>query len=230
MPGRPGASTIVVSPAVRKNARSTTRSPGRGRADKSADKKQDLLRHALAALAEVGFSRINLRDVAARSNVSLGVIHYYFADKHDLLISCVSLYKEEFIARLERAIDIATEADTLPALMIDILVHSAENDAQTHRLWYDTRTQALFDPIFQPLVEDIECRLITVIRRFLDKMQALGDGVCEVAQDALGIYLMLDGCFRYFLQQRLSNVQVAAAMRERLNGELKRILIRHSPS
>lgn len=193
-------------------------SPGRSR----PDKRRELAQHALSALAELGFARLNLREVATRSGVALGVIHYYFTDKKELLIYCVGLYKDAFIQTLEAQI---ASADNLPALksrVIIALVQSVEEQGHIHRLWYDIRAQALFDTAFQPVVDDHEARLIGVVQKFLDKMRALG-GRPEMREhaEALDAYLTLDGWFRYFLQQHLAgNPQARKLFRQRLGGLL----------
>ena len=52
-----------------------------------SDRRQELAQHALSALAELGFARLNLREIASRSGVALGVIHYYFEDKKEPCLS-----------------------------------------------------------------------------------------------------------------------------------------------
>src|SRR5580704_10522229 len=101
---------------------------------RSADKKRELAMHAISSLAELGFARINLRDVAQRSGVSLGVIHYYFDSKTDLLICCVSLYKEDFIVGLKDMIAQAQQVDKLQADVADYLASTIDLHAHIHRL------------------------------------------------------------------------------------------------
>ena len=125
------------------------------------------------ALTELGFARLNLREIAARSGVALGVIHYYFKDKKDLLIYCVGLYKDAFIQNLEEQIASADNLRALESQFITALVQSVEDQGHIHRLWYDIRAQALFDTAFHPVVDDHEARLIGVVRQFLDKTRAL---------------------------------------------------------
>jgi AcrR family transcriptional regulator len=167
-----------------------------------ADKRRELALHTLTALAELGFARINLREVAARSGAQLGSIHYYFEDKTDLLVCAVRLYKDEFILGLEQLIGKAEDAGTLVEECSAALGQSIADQPHMHRLWYDVRAQALFDPAFRPLLEELETQLAEVTGRFLDKLRRFG--ARGVPDDALATYLQIDAWFRYCLQRRLS--------------------------
>ena len=85
-------------------------------------------------MAELGFARINLREIAARSGVALGVIHYYFEDKNELMIRCVGLYKDAFEARCGETIATAESVAVLQKQFIDELVLALEKHAHAHRL------------------------------------------------------------------------------------------------
>ncbi|MHB1691535.1 MAG: TetR/AcrR family transcriptional regulator [Thiomonas sp.] len=198
------------------------RQPGRSRSGwqsgKPPDKKLELARHALASLAELGFARINLREIATRSGVSLGVIHDYFEDQNELLIDCVGLYKEAFIRALEERIDVAESASALLSEFVDVLVRAAQDQARTHRLWYDVRAQALFDASFRPAVDDLENRMVGVVQRLLDRVRTLGGELAPNSPiDATSAYVTIDGWFRYFLQQHIAgDVRACASLRQRL--------------
>jgi AcrR family transcriptional regulator len=197
--------------------------PIRKTSPKSADKKRELALHAISSLAELGFARINLRDVAQRSGVSLGVIHYYFDSKTDLLISCVSLYKEDFIIGLKDLIAQAQRIDKLQADITDYLANTIDLHAHIHRLWYDVRAQAQFDAAFQPAVAEVETALIDVFRVLLGKMHELDIEVRHT--DPLKLYITLDGWFRYFLQRKLMNeADAIASFRQRVLAEFAAVL------
>ncbi len=185
---------------------------------KSAEKRRELAQHAITSLSELGFARINLRDVAQRSGVSLGVIHYYFESKTDLLICCVGLYKEDFIAGLTDLIAQARKVDKLAAGVADYLADTVDRHAHFHRLWYDVRAQAQFDCAFQPAVDEVERALTEVFRALLAKLQELQIDCGE--HDPLRLYILIDGWFRHFLQRRLMNESGAIdAFRSRVLAE-----------
>ncbi len=171
-----------------------------------AERRIELAQHALAALAELGYARVNLREIATRSGLSLGVIHYHFKDKNELLAAAVTLYKEAFLQHVEACIVAATDramlADSLGALLRKAVIEHG----MTHRLWYDIRAQALFDQTFLELVSDLEDRLIRVIQQGLKRLSALdlqqGQSAASIPSiDPTLVYITLDGWFRYYLQR-----------------------------
>src|SRR6202007_3228864 len=61
--------------------------------DKFAARRDELAGAALQTLAELGYARTSLREIAQNSEFSHGVLHYYFSDKQDLLTHCVRQYE-----------------------------------------------------------------------------------------------------------------------------------------
>ena len=57
----------------------------RPRDRKSALRRDQLAESALQTLGELGYARTSLRDIAANSEFSHGVVHYYFTDKTELI-------------------------------------------------------------------------------------------------------------------------------------------------
>src|SRR5882724_4138226 len=74
----------------------TTRRPNRpsdrierARVDKFSARRIELAEAALETLAELGYARTSLREIAQKSEFTHGVLHYYFSDKVDLICCCV---------------------------------------------------------------------------------------------------------------------------------------------
>ncbi len=164
-----------------------------------------------------------MRDIAVRSGVSLGVIHYYFASKTDLLIYCVALYKEEFIAGLKDLIARAehSDKDWQPGLPIS-WPDTIDSQAHIHRLWYDVRAQAQFDDAFQPVVEEFEVLLTNIFEVLVAKLREL-DVDCSAAEP-LKLYIALDGWFRYCLQRKLmGDAEATGMLRHRVLAEFSSV-------
>src|SRR5580698_7702400 len=62
-------------------------------ADKYDQRRNELAESALRTLGERGYTRTSLREIATNSEFSHGVVHYYFADKLELIVYCVRYYK-----------------------------------------------------------------------------------------------------------------------------------------
>ncbi len=185
------------------------------RSDKRNGKKRALAEHTLATLSQLGYARTSLRDIAEQSGVSVGILHYYFEDKTALISYCVQLYKDDFVARLDAVLTAAGPRRSIAEGFIDRLVEAVEADAETHRLWYDIRAQALFDESFHGVVADLERAMIELCGRLLQRLDIKG-----VAP--LDVYLGADGLFRYHLQRKLAGDATAVGdLREALAAMLE---------
>ena len=97
------------------------------------------------------------------------------------------------------------------------------DDAPMHRLWYDLRTQAMFDEVLRPDVLMIDATLEDMIRRVLSRYAELS-GFPLVA-DSPTAYAMLDGVFERALLRHLAGQPEALDfLRERAVAMLPRLL------
>lgn len=168
----------------------------RKQTSKRSKRKEELASFAIDALKQLGYARTSLRDIAEHSGVSVGMLHYYFEDKVDLISYCVLKYKQDFVNEMDGVLDASSGLDTIAEDLAEGLSASVRDNAETHRLWYDIRTQALFEENFQEVVNELETGLIEFMQRFVSK-------VGLPVEMALPVYLTLDGAFRYYLQRHL---------------------------
>ncbi len=164
---------------------------------KREDKKRLIAESAIKALVVLGYANTSLRDIAEQSGMSLGMLHYYFEDKIELITYCVTRYKEDFISQLDGVMEQAVTPEQAEQLFHNLLVHTIVTDAATHRLWFDIRTQSLFDEVFLPTVTDLEIALIEVVQRVANKMQ--------LQADAEVLYALVNGMFRIQMQRYTSD-------------------------
>ncbi len=161
-------------------------------------KKRQIAESALLALQELGYANTSLRDIADKSDMSLGMLHYYFEDRSELIIYCVRIYKQQFMRNIIDALEGAEGRDTVIETFSKALADSIIDDSMTHRLWYDIRAQAMFDETFRPVVREIEEMLIGIVA---DAMTKAG----KPADDTVAIqYAMLDGLFLHLMQRHLT--------------------------
>lgn len=187
---------------------------------KSALKKQELLQHALLLLAEKGFAALNLRDLASRAGMSLGLIHYYFSDKQALLTEALQLYKSGFIAQLQTALLQADDADQLITTAVQVFTAIATEPQSLHRLWYDLKAQAMFDNAFREVLHQTEQQLIDLCAAFLSKLNHLRGTTSPLS--ALDLYLLLDSHLQYAMlhqgEEKASGEWLAGVLRERISS------------
>ena len=147
----------------------------RRQVDKFAERRDQLAAAALQTLAERGYANTSLRDIAQNSEFSHGVLHYYFADKFELIMYCVRQYKAECVTRYDSIVATAVGADQLRRGFGAAMAATLVEDAALHRLWYDLRNQSLFDEKFRADVGDIDQSLERMIWRIVAKFGELSD-------------------------------------------------------
>src|ERR1700752_1270163 len=135
----------------------------RKRVDKFAERRLELAEAALVTLSELGYARTSLREIAQNSEFTHGVLHYYFRDKVDLILCSVRQYKARCVTRYDR---VAADARTYEDLMTGFLAalgQTMRDEARMHRLWYDIRSQTLFEPAFREDVAELDKSLEDMI-------------------------------------------------------------------
>ncbi|GAA1457029.1 TetR/AcrR family transcriptional regulator [Williamsia maris] len=162
--------------------------------DKFQAKRTELAQATLHTLAELGYARTSLREIAQNSEYSHGVLHYYFSDKLDLLSQAVSLYEATCVTRYDEAVEAATSAEKLLADFENAYFHTLVADAKIHRLWYDLRNQSLFEASFRSEVLDIEGRREAMIWRVVVRYCELSEQRTAAVDQGVA-YMLLDGIF-----------------------------------
>jgi AcrR family transcriptional regulator len=103
--------------------------------DKFAERRDQLAAAALRTLAELGYANTSLRDIAQNSEFSHGVLHYYFADKFELITHCVRQYKADCVTRYDAIVTTSAAADELRTEFGAIMAGTMRDDLTMHRLW-----------------------------------------------------------------------------------------------
>ena len=193
-----------------------TRAPRRAAtvpsADKVAARRSELAAAALKTLSELGYARTSLREIAQNSSFSHGVLHYYFRDKVDLITYCVRQYKATCVTRYDHVVATAPDADALSTGFAAVLAQTLRDDATMHRLWYDLRTQSMFEESFRADVAEIDLSLERMIWRVLTQYAELAGRSLTVTPELA--YALCDGLFQRALWQHLAGDTQAGARLE----------------
>ena len=179
--------------------------PGKGAripVDKFSARRVELAEAALETLAELGYARTSLREIAQNSKFTHGVFHYYFSDKIELICFCVRYYKAKCVTRYDQVVATAKTRDALMAGFLEKLAETIRDEATMHRLWYDLRAQALFEDAFRDDVTAIDQSLEAMIWRIATRFAELGGKKPAVSSGAL--YAVFDGLFQRYLLKHLA--------------------------
>lgn len=173
----------------------------RSREQKYDERRTQLAESALTTLGELGYARTSLREIAQNSEFTHGVVHYYFANKIELIIYCVRHYKAQCVTRYDAIVAEASTADELCRSFASKLAETLVAESAMHRLWYDLRTQSMFDAELRPDVLDIDRALEQMIWRVVSRYSELA-GRPSVF-DSATTYALLDGLFEKALLDHL---------------------------
>lgn len=187
--------------------------------DKFNARRIELAEAALATLAELGYARTSLREIAQKSDFTHGVLHYYFSDKFDLICCSVRHYKAKCVTRYDQITATAKSRGELLDGFLDKLGETIRTEAHMHRLWYDLRAQALFEDAFRDDVTAIDKSLEDMMWRVVSRYAQLGRKTPAISPEAL--YALFDGLFQKCLLRHLSGD--AQAVPE-LQAEIRRLL------
>jgi len=193
--------------------------------DKFAERRAQLAAAALQTLAELGYARTSLRDIAQNSDFSHGVLHYYFRDKFELITYCVRQYKAECVTRYDSIVTSAGSAGELKRGFSAAMATTVREDATMHRLWYDLRNQSLFDESFRSDVLEIDQSLERMIWRIVSKFADLTGTPLAVPSSAA--YAVFDGLFQQALIRHLAgSTDAARDLEENVQRLLESLTIR----
>jgi AcrR family transcriptional regulator len=181
----------------------------RPRDHKFAERRAELGEAALTTLAELGYARTSLREIAQNSEFSHGVLHYYFTDKLDLILCSVRQYKARCVKRYDDVTASATSFDELLDGFVAALGDTLRREAPLHRLWYDLRAQSLFEEAFRADVAEIDKSLERMIWRVLSRLAEISGEPVRLPSPVA--YAIFDGLFQQGLLKHLSGDKKAVA-------------------
>lgn len=161
------------------------------------ERRTQLAESALRTLGELGYARTSLREIASNSEFSHGVVHYYFDDKLDLIVYCVRYYKEQCVTRYDQVIALSETPAGLVEAFAAKLAETIREEAAMHRLWYDVRTQSMFEAGLRDAVTLIDKTLEEMIWRVVLRYSELSGR--PPARTPAAAYGLLDGIFQLAL-------------------------------
>jgi len=174
-----------------------TKQARRPPADKHDERRDQLAESALRTLGERGYARTSLREIANNSEFSHGVVHYYFSDKFELVVYSVRHYKSRCVTRYDGVVADSTTADGLLDAFAAKLVETVQDEAPMHSLWYDLRTQSMFEEELREAVTYIDKTLEDMVWRVISRYAELAGRPTSMPPAAA--YGVLDGLFQQAL-------------------------------
>jgi len=176
-------------------------------ADKYEARRVQLAGAALEALGESGYAKTGMREIAQKSGFTHAVLHYYFADKFDLICCSIRHSKAQCVKRYDGVTATARTQDELMEGFLEKLTETIRDESQMHCLWYDLRSQALFEASLREVVNEIDESIEAMVWRVVTRYAELGGRMPAVTSGAA--YALLDGLFQKCLLRHVSDVPTA---------------------
>ncbi|MEQ3551934.1 TetR/AcrR family transcriptional regulator [Pseudonocardia nematodicida] len=185
----------------------STSTRARSGVDKVEDRRRELADAALVTLADLGYARTSLRTIAENTAFSHGLLHYYFADKTELITYCVRRFKTTCAAQYEGLVAGESTPDGLATACGDGLAATLADAPLLHRLWYDLRAQSMFEQAYREDVAEIDGSLQDMMWRVVRGYAELAG--TEPTCTPSAAYAMFDGLFQQALHRHLAGSATA---------------------
>jgi AcrR family transcriptional regulator len=200
-----------------------TKQARRPPADKYDERRDQLAESALRTLGERGYARTSLREIANNSEFTHGVVHYYFADKLELIVYCVRYYKARCVTRYDGVVADSTDPAGLLDAFAAKLVETVQDEAPMHCLWYDLRTQSMFEERLREAVVLIDKTLEDMIWRVVTRYAELAGRPARLEPPVA--YGVLDGLFQQALLAYVGgHTEVLAALADQVRAVMPLML------
>lgn len=190
---RVGTAYYLIRKGAIVSERAAITSPRDGQSEKFDLRRRALADAALEAIADGGYARTGLREIAARAELTHGILHYYFDDKDDLIAQAVWQYKSACARRYDPIIETAVTADEFVERLTAEMAKTLRDEADMHRLWYDLRNQSLFDSGFRETIVAIDILLTDMVWMIITRFAELAGLEVRVSRDEA--YALFDGVF-----------------------------------
>jgi AcrR family transcriptional regulator len=143
-------------------------------------RKRQITRAAYEIIAEKGYYNFTMMDIARRAGVSSGLIHHYFKDKENMLVTLLREMQQVIRATTEKAI--ASEED--PRKKLEALIDTAFNLVESDREYLFV----IFDFLTQIKLNERMQRILSKLYRGYREIwvQLLEDGMKK------GVFIQMD--------------------------------------
>lgn len=134
--------------------------PRSGSRASSVRTKHRILRAAKSVLADNGYAKFTLRQVAAKSGVTVGNIAYHYPSKRELVRALITLLIQDYRVQVETFLRASAKrsSNAFAALVVWLMQDSVSR--QTNRLFREFWSIALRDPV-----------IATAMDRFYEEIQ-----------------------------------------------------------
>ena len=100
--------------------------------DIAFERKQQIVQATVECISKFGYHNFSMQDVAKTAGVSKGIIHYYFLNKDDLMMSVLEKVAEDITSTLHQNMKSSKD----PAQQLEIFITTSLNIVRTSKEYY----------------------------------------------------------------------------------------------
>jgi AcrR family transcriptional regulator len=159
----------------------------------------ELIDATIRTITRLGFDRTTIRDIARTAGASTGSVHYYFANKDELLRAAVVHCDERFRARMRDALaDVPSASGKLERLFALCFPDDPEA-GQDYYVFIDFWQQAARRPDFRHLFDRANAGWLDELTQVVGEGARAGELVLAgtAREEAMGLAAMIDGLALY---------------------------------
>lgn len=109
--------------------------------DVAAERKNQIVRATVDCITKHGYHNFSMQDVARTAGVSKGIIHYYFLNKDDLMMSVLDKVASDIERVLHADMDSITDPQKKLEIFIDICLDVVRSTREYYQVNMDFWTQ-----------------------------------------------------------------------------------------
>jgi TetR/AcrR family transcriptional regulator, transcriptional repressor of bet genes len=165
-----------------------------GRPSNTEERRQQIVAGLLRVMAERGYERASVAEIARAAGLSPGLVHYHFRDKQEILLTLVeqlsALVRARVAARLARVKGDDARA-RVDAFLDAFLATGADADPAAVASWVTISAEAIRQPEVRALYE----RAVRTDLEHLEELVGAVTGKRRARAVAVGLFAAIQGYF-----------------------------------
>jgi AcrR family transcriptional regulator len=118
-------------------------------------RKRQITRAAYEIIAEKGYNNFTMMDIAKRAGVSSGLIHHYFKDKENMLVTLLREMQQNIRQSLEHTLESISDPKEKLDIFMDQAFGLVENEKEYIYVTFDFLTQIKFNERMQRILSKL---------------------------------------------------------------------------
>lgn len=189
-----------------------------------SQRREQILLATCEVVSEMGMHSMRLSDVAERAGLSSGIIHYYFDNKHAVLVAAFEFNFTRSLARRRELLESDEEPVALLRHFVDSYLPKGTETLIAWRVWAELWAEAMRDEQFQAVNQRVYDEWRQLVTDIIGRAQADGSvRAGDPVELANMLVSMIDGLAVQVLAK--SSTMSATRMRRTLQAFVESYLV-----